>query len=73
MYEVIELNLAFTGSGPKTPTCAPSTIFFPPIAGTLTTSFLIKGKDKIAIIDTVKRNRSEEFLAKVKQLVIRRT
>ncbi|MBI5656263.1 MAG: FprA family A-type flavoprotein [Geobacter sp.] len=42
---------------------------FPTERGTSYNSYLIRGKDKIAVIDTVKEKRSEEFLAKVKSLV----
>jgi len=42
---------------------------FPTERGTSYNSYLIRGKDKIAVIDTVKEKRSEEFLAKVKALV----
>jgi len=42
---------------------------FPTEHGTTYNSYLIKGTDKIAIIDTVKEKRSDEFMDKIKSLV----
>ncbi len=42
---------------------------FPTEHGTTYNSYLLKGSDKIAIIDTVKGKRSDEFMDKVKSLV----
>jgi flavorubredoxin len=42
---------------------------FPTDRGTTYNSYLVQGSEKIAIIDTVKEKRAEEFLAKVKLLV----
>ncbi|GAM09208.1 flavo-diiron protein FprA1 [Geobacter sp. OR-1] len=42
---------------------------FPTERGTTYNSYLIKGSEKVAIIDTVKEKRAEEFLEKVKSLV----
>jgi NADH oxidase (H2O-forming) len=42
---------------------------FPTEHGTTYNSYLIKGTDKIAIIDTVKEKRADEFMDKVKSLV----
>lgn len=42
---------------------------FPTEHGTTYNSYLIKGNDKIAIIDTVKAKRTDEFMDKVKSLV----
>lgn len=69
MYEVIEIKPAIHWIGAKDPDLRTFDDLFPTNCGTTYNSYLIKGSDKIAIIDTVKGNRSEEFLAKVKQLV----
>lgn len=42
---------------------------FPTEHGTTYNSYLIKGNDKIAIVDTVEEERAEEFLEKIKALV----
>ncbi|SNB47702.1 FprA family A-type flavoprotein [Geobacter sp. DSM 9736] len=41
---------------------------FPTEHGTTYNAYLVKGRDRIALIDTVKGKRSDELLAKVKQL-----
>jgi flavorubredoxin len=69
MYEAIEILPGINWIGVKDPDLRTFDDLFPTKCGTTYNSFLIKGKDKIAIIDTVKRNRSGEFLAKVKELV----
>ncbi len=69
MYEVIEIKPDIHWIGVKDPDLRTFDDLFPTKCGTTYNSYLIKGRDKIAIIDTVKGNRSEEFLAKVKQLV----
>ncbi|HTP66614.1 MAG TPA: FprA family A-type flavoprotein [Geobacteraceae bacterium] len=69
MYEVIEIKPGIHWIGVKDPDLRTFDDLFPTNCGTTYNSYLIKGKDKIAIIDTVKRNRFGEFLAKVKELV----
>ncbi len=69
MYEVIEIKPGIHWIGAKDPDLRTFDDLFPTNCGTTYNSFLVRGKEKIAIIDTVKRNRAEEFLAKVKQLV----
>lgn len=69
MKDVIEIRPGIWWIGAEDPDLRTFDDLFPTEQGTTYNSFLIKGSDKIAIIDTVKGNRAEEFLAKVRQLV----
>ncbi|HTY20917.1 MAG TPA: FprA family A-type flavoprotein [Geobacteraceae bacterium] len=69
MLEVIEIRPDVHWIGVKDPELRVFDDLFPTKFGTTYNSYLIKGKEKIAIIDTVKGKRSAEYLAKVKQLV----
>src|SRR6266540_3031857 len=69
MKDIIEIRPDFYWIGAEDPGLRTFDDLFPTEHGTTYNSYLIKGKDKIAIIDTVKGNHAEEFLAKVKQLV----
>jgi flavorubredoxin len=69
MHDVIEIKPDVYWIGAEDPDLRTFDDLFPTDQGTTYNSFLIKGRDKIAIIDTVKGNRAEEFLAKVKKLV----
>lgn len=69
MKDVIEIGPGIHWIGSEDPDLRTFDDLFPTEKGTTYNSYLIKGKDKIAIIDTVKEERAEEFLAKVKKLV----
>lgn len=69
MQEVIEIKPGLYWIGAEDPGLRTFDDLFPTEHGTTYNSYLIKGKEKIAIVDTVKGNRAEEFLAKVKTLV----
>ena len=69
MYEVMEIKPGIHWIGVKDPDLRTFDDLFPTNCGTTYNSFLVKGSEKIAIIDTVKRNRSGEFLAKVNQMI----
>jgi flavorubredoxin len=69
MNDVIAIKPGVWWIGVKDPDLRTFDDLFPTERGTTYNSYLIKGNDKIAIIDTVKGNRAEEFLAKVKKLV----
>jgi NADH oxidase (H2O-forming) len=69
MNDVIEIKPGVYWIGAEDPDLRTFDDLFPTEHGTTYNSFLIKGRDKIAIIDTVKGNRAEEFLAKVSKLV----
>ncbi len=69
MNDVIEIHPGISWIGAIDPELRVFDDLFPTAFGTTYNSYLIKGNDKIAIIDTVKGKRGEEFLAKVKKLV----
>lgn len=69
MSEVIEIKPGLYWIGARDPDLRTFDDLFPTEQGTTYNSYLIKGSEKIAIIDTVKEDRAEEFLAKVKSLV----
>jgi flavorubredoxin len=69
MYEVIEIKPDLHWIGVKDPELRVFDDLFPTKFGTTYNSYLVRGKNKIAIIDTVKGKRSEEYLAKIRQLV----
>ncbi len=69
MNDVIEIKPGLYWIGAEDPGLRTFDDLFPTEQGTTYNSYLIKGKDKIAIVDTVKEERAEEFLAKVKKLV----
>lgn len=67
--DVIEIKPGLWWIGSEDPDLRTFDDLFPTEQGTTYNSYLIKGADKVAIIDTVKGERGEEFLAKVKKLV----
>jgi NADH oxidase (H2O-forming) len=69
MKDVIEIGHDIYWIGSEDPDLRTFDDLFPTEKGTTYNSYLIKGRDKIAIVDTVKEERAEEFLAKVKKLV----
>ena len=69
MEEIIEIKPDLYWIGVKDPELRTFDDLFPTEHGTTYNSYLIKGKDKIAVVDTVKGARSEEYLAKIRQLV----
>lgn len=69
MHDVTEIKPGLWWIGAEDPELRTFDDLFPTEAGTTYNSFLIKGREKTAIIDTVKGNRGEEFLSKVKKLV----
>ncbi len=69
MHDVIEIKPGFFWVGLEDPELRLFDDLFPTEFGTTYNSFLIKGREKTAIIDTVKGERGEEFLAKVRKLV----
>ncbi|KAF0221401.1 MAG: beta-lactamase domain-containing [Geobacteraceae bacterium] len=69
MKDIIEIKPGLYWIGAEDPDLRTFDDLFPTEQGTTYNSYLIKGESKVAIIDTVKGNRAEEFLAKVKQLV----
>ncbi|RII28674.1 MAG: FprA family A-type flavoprotein [Geobacter sp.] len=69
MNDVIEIKPGLYWIGVEDPGLRTFDDLFPTEQGTTYNSYLIKGKAKIAIVDTVKEERAEEFLAKVKKLV----
>lgn len=69
MADIIEISEGIYWIGSRDPGLRIFDDLFPTEHGTTYNAFLIKGNEKIAVIDTVKGNRSEEFLAKVRELV----
>ena len=69
MYEVIEIIPDVYWIGVKDPELRVFDDLFPTRFGTTYNSYLVKGKEKTAVIDTVKGKRSGEYLAKIGQLV----
>jgi len=69
MKEVIDIRPGIHWIGSVDPDLRIFDDLFPTERGTSYNSYLVKGKDKVAIIDTVKEKRFDEFLAKVKSLV----
>jgi len=69
MSEIVEIKPGLFWIGSKDPELRTFDDLFPTEHGTTYNSYLIKGEEKVAIIDTVKGGREEEFLGKVKQLV----
>jgi len=69
MNEVIEIKPGIHWIGARDPDLRLFDDLFPTKYGTTYNSYLVKGNEKVAIIDTVKRKYTEEYLAKVKQLV----
>ena len=69
MNEVTEVKPGVFWIGSEDPDLRTFDDLFPTEQGTTYNSFLIKGSEKIAIVDTVKGERAEEFLAKVSSLV----
>ena len=69
MDEIIEIKPGIHWIGATDPDLRVFDDLFPTRYGTTYNSYLVKGNDKVAIIDTVKRKYSEEYLAKVRELV----
>lgn len=69
MPEIIKIGPDIFWIGVKDPELRTFDDLFPTEHGTTYNSYLIKGTDKIAIIDTVKGKRAEEYLEKIRQLV----
>ena len=69
MDDIIEIKPGIYWIGAKDPDLRIFDDLYPTDFGTTYNSYLIKGNDRIAIIDTVKHRYSEEFLAKVERLV----
>jgi flavorubredoxin len=69
MNETIEIKPGLHWIGVNDPGLRTFDDLFPTEHGTTYNSYLIKGTDKIAIVDTVKGERAEEYLAKIRQLV----
>jgi len=69
MSDIIEITPDIYWIGAKDPDLRIFDDLYPTEYGTTYNSFLVKGSDKIAIIDTVKGKYAAEFLDKVKQLV----
>lgn len=69
MKDVIEITPGIHWIGAEDPDLRTFDDLFPTEQGTTYNSYLVKGTDKIAIVDTVKETRAAEFLAKVRQLV----
>ncbi len=69
MNDVIEIKPGLWWIGSRDPGLRTFDDLFPTEHGTTYNSYLIKGSEKTAIVDTVKGERSAEFLAKVKSLV----
>src|ERR1039457_1706099 len=69
MLETIEIKPGLFWIGAEDPDLRTFDDLFPTEQGTTYNSFLIKGTDKVAIIDTVKHTYEKEYLAKIKGLV----
>lgn len=69
MAEIFQIKPDVHWIGVKDPGLRTFDDLFPTEHGTTYNSYLIKGRDKIAVVDTVKGNRGEEYLEKVRQLV----
>jgi flavorubredoxin len=69
MDDIIEIKPGISWIGARDPNLRIFDDLYPTDFGTTYNSYLIKGNDKIAIVDTVKSRYSEEFLAKVRRLV----
>jgi NADH oxidase (H2O-forming) len=69
MDDIIEIKPEIYWIGAKDPDLRIFDDLYPTDFGTTYNSYLIKGNDRIALIDTVKRRYSEEYLAKVRRLV----
>jgi NADH oxidase (H2O-forming) len=69
MSETVEIKPGIWWTGVKDPDLRTFDDLFPTEQGTTYNSYLIKGDEKIAVVDTVKGDRAEEFLAKIRTLV----
>jgi flavorubredoxin len=69
MAEIYQIKPDIHWIGVKDPGLRTFDDLFPTAHGTTYNSYLIKGRDKIAVIDTVKGDRGEEYLEKIRQLV----
>ena len=69
MDDIIEIHPNINWIGAKDPDLRIFDDLYPTEFGTTYNSYLVRGDNKIAIIDTVKGRYSEEFLAKLRRLV----
>lgn len=69
MKDIIELKPGVWWIGSEDPDLLTFDDLFPTEQGTTYNSYLIKGDDKTAIVDTVKGERHDEFLAKIRQII----
>ena len=69
MAETIEIKPGVFWIGAKDPELRVFDDLFPTEYGTTYNSYLIKGADKVAIIDTVKHTYTDEYIEKIKSLV----
>jgi flavorubredoxin len=69
MLGTVEIKPGIHWIGVEDPDLRTFDDLFPTEHGTTYNAYLIKGNDKIAIIDTVKGKRADEFMDKVKSLV----
>ncbi len=69
MRDIVEIKPDIHWIGALHPDLRVFDDLFPTKHGTTYNSYLVRGKEKIAIIDTVKGKFAEDFLGKVKQLV----
>jgi NADH oxidase (H2O-forming) len=69
MDQIIEIKPGIHWIGATDPDLRVFDDLYPTKYGTTYNSYLVKGNNKIAIIDTVKRKYSEKYLAKVRELV----
>lgn len=69
MLGAVEIKPGIYWIGSEDPELRVFDDLFPTEHGTTYNSYLVKGTDKIAIIDTVKEKRSDEFMDKIKSLI----
>ena len=68
MDDIIEIHPNIHWIGAKDPDLRIFDDLYPTEFGTTYNSYLVRGDNKIAIIDTVKGRYAEEFLAKLRQI-----
>ena len=69
MEDVIEIRQGIHWIGARDPELRTFDDLFPTQYGTTYNSYLVRGADKTAIIDTVKGRRADEFLGKLRSLI----
>jgi flavorubredoxin len=69
MQDIIEIKPGVSWIGARDPELRVFDDLFPTANGTTYNSYLIKGNEKIAIIDTVKGKKKEEFISKLRKIV----